>query len=69
VQKKQADRILLGYGSDRLCQCSTTGGAITHQKKASAIAQFVRSGKLSSFRLSPNYEEFVWQLYLLKILN
>jgi hypothetical protein len=34
-----------------------------------AIAQFVRSGKLSSFRLSPNYEEFVWQLYLLKILN
>jgi hypothetical protein len=59
-REKQDDRILLGYGGDRLCKCSTTGRAIARQKKALMIAQFVRSGKLSSFRLSPNHEEFVW---------
>jgi uncharacterized protein YycO len=32
AEKKQADRILFGYGGDRLCKYSTTGGAIAHQK-------------------------------------
>jgi hypothetical protein len=58
--EKQADRILFGYGGDRLCKGAVTDGAIALQKKALMIAQFVRSGKLSSFRLSPNHEEFVW---------
>jgi hypothetical protein len=32
-REKQADRILFGYGGDRLCKCSTTGRAIARQKK------------------------------------
>jgi hypothetical protein len=32
AEKNQADRILFGYGGDRLCKGSTTGGAITLQK-------------------------------------
>jgi hypothetical protein len=29
AEKKQDDRILFSYGGDRLCKCSTTGGAGT----------------------------------------
>jgi hypothetical protein len=39
-ENKQADRILFGYGGDRLCKYSTTGRAITYQKKTPAITQF-----------------------------
>jgi uncharacterized protein YycO len=28
AEKKQADRLLFGYGDDRICKYSTTGGAI-----------------------------------------
>jgi hypothetical protein len=38
-REKQGDRILFGYGGDRLCKCSTTGRAIAHPKKASVISQ------------------------------
>jgi hypothetical protein len=37
-QMKTQHRSLFGYGGDRLCKCSTTGGAITHREKAPAIA-------------------------------
>jgi hypothetical protein len=33
--EKQGDRILFGYGGDRLCKCSTTGRVIApHQESA-----------------------------------
>jgi hypothetical protein len=38
AEKKQADRLLFGYGGDRLCKYSTTGGATAFQKQAQAIA-------------------------------
>jgi hypothetical protein len=49
AEKKQGDRIFLGYGGDRLCKCSTTGRVIASRKKLRSPSSVKKNRAITGF--------------------